>query len=86
MLIDSDDIQALREALEAKGFRIMTQSEADWIDKPMTVWDADLVEEAKKRTPMEWTEIEPDEAETYRGWKALDDISRRLYHQENFGR
>lgn len=82
--IDKDDILGLRKGVEAKGFHIATNNELAWLRKPMTEHDKRLVAWAKMLSYTEWMKIKPEEADTYQGWQALDDISRRLYHDEGW--
>lgn len=83
--IDKDDIGGLRAALEAKGFHIATNKELWWLRKPMTDHDKQMVAWAETLSETEWVKIRPDDADTYEGWEALDDIQGHLYRKEEYG-
>lgn len=50
----------------------------------MNEHDKALVAWAEKLPYMEWTKIEPAEADTEEGQRALDFIARRKYHEEEY--
>lgn len=84
--IDRDSVIDLREAIEAKGFHIATNDELAWLNKPMTERDTRMVDWAQTLEYMEWTKICPEKADTYKGWKVLNDIAKKLSIDEKYSR
>lgn len=82
---DKLDYCDLRGMLEAYGDHIATRREEMWLTKPMTAHDKQMVAWAETLSETEWVKIRPDDADTYEGWKALDDIQGRLYRKEEYG-